>query len=344
MIPLTEAVDDYLAMRRALGYQLTEHGRVLPQFAAFLAQRGESLITTALALEFATQPAEASVVWWHQRLAIVRGFARYLQAFDVRHEVPAVNLLPATFRRARPYLFSEAEIEALLGAARSMRPPLRAASCEALIGLLAVSGMRVSEACGLDRSDVELPEGRLTVRHAKNGRSREIPLHPSTVAALDCYARARDELCPHPQDPDAFFLSGWGGRPSRQMVGHWFDQLRRATGLDQQSLGRRARLHDVRHAYVLRTLVGWYREGSDIEAQLPLLSTVLGHVHPADTFWYFEGAPELLALACERLERTWEESSTDGPSNTQARMPMPISWERSRRTRARQMRRGKGRR
>ena len=101
-------------MRRALGYQLTEHGRVLPQFAAFLAQRGESLITTALALEFATQPAEASVVWWHQRLAIVRGFARYLQAFDARHEVPPVNLLPATFRRAVPYLFSEAEIEALL--------------------------------------------------------------------------------------------------------------------------------------------------------------------------------------------------------------------------------------
>jgi integrase/recombinase XerD len=342
MIPLAEAVDDYLAMRRALGYQLTEHGRVLPQFARFLEQRNTPLITTALALEFATLPAQASVVWWHQRLAIVRGFARYLQAFDARHEVPPVNLLPATFHRTRPYLFSEAEIEALLAAARSMRPPLRAASCEALIGLLAVSGMRVSEACGLDRSDVELPEGRLTVRHAKNGRSREIPLHPSTVTALDRYDRAREELCPHPQDPAAFFLSGWGGRLSRHFVWKWFDQLRRATGLDQQTLGRRARLHDVRHSYVLRTLVGWYREGGDIEARLPLLSTVLGHVHPADTFWYFEGAPELLALACERLERTWEESSTDEPTNAQARMP--LSWERSRRTRPHQMRRGKGRR
>ena len=342
MIPLAEAVDDYLAMRRALGFKLTEHGRVLPQFAAFLGQRGESLITTARALEFATQPAEASVVWWHQRLAIVRGFARYLQAFDARHEVPAVNLLPATFRRARPYLFSEAEIEALLAAARSMRPALRAASCEAVIGLLAVSGMRVSEACGLDRSDVELPEGRLTVRHAKNGRSREIPLHPSTVAALDRYVRARDELRPHPKDPAAFFLSGGGGRLSRHFVWKWFDQLRRATGLDQQTLGRRARLHDIRHAFVLRTLLGWYREGSDIEAQLPLLSTVLGHVHPADTFWYFEGAPELLALACDRLERTWEESSTDGRANAQARWP--LSWQRSRRIRPRQIRRGKGRR
>ena len=342
MIALAEAVDDYLAMRRALGYKLTEHGRVLPQFAAFLQHRGESLITTALALEFATQPAEASVVWWHQRLAIVRGFARYLQAFDARHEVPPVNLLPARFRRAVPYLFSEAEIEALLGAARSMRPPLRAASCEALIGLLAVSGMRVSEACRLDRSDVELAEGRLTVRQTKNGRSREIPLHPSTVAALDCYVRVRDELCAHPKDPAAFFLSGWGGRLSRHFVWKWFDELRRATGLDQETLGRRARLHDVRHSYVLRTLVGWYRDGGDIEARLPLLSTVLGHVHPADTFWYFEGAPELLALACERLERTWEEPSPDGSSNAHARMP--LSWERSRRRRPREMRRGKGRR
>jgi len=342
MIPLAEAVDDYVAMRRALGYQLTEHGRVLPQFAAFLQQRDESLITTALALEFAMQPAQASVVWWHQRLAIVRGFARYLQAFDARHEVPPVNLLPATFRRAVPYLFSEAEIESLLEAARSLRPPLRAASCEALIGLLVVSGMRVSEACALDRSDVELGEGRLTVRHAKNGRSREIPLHPSTIVALEGYVRARDELCPDPKDPDAFFLSGWGGRPSRHFVWKWFDQLRRATGLDQETLGRRARLHDVRHSYVLRTLLGWYRDGGDIEARLPLLSTVLGHVHPADTFWYFEGAPELLALACERLERTWEQSATDEPTNAQARMP--LSWERSRRRRPRQMHRGKGRR
>jgi integrase/recombinase XerD len=342
MIPLAEAVDDYLAMRRALGYQLAEHGRVLPQFAAFLSEREESVIATELALEFATQPADASVVWWHQRLAIVRGFARYLQAFDARHEVPPVNLLPAAFRRARPYLFSEAEIEALLAAARSMRPPLRAASCEALIGLLAVTGMRVSEACRLDRADVELGKGRLTVHRGKNGRSREIPLHPTTVTALERYARTRDELCAVPKDPAAFFLSGWGGRLSRHFVWKWFDQLRRATGLDQDTLGRRARLHDIRHAYVLRTLIGWYRNGGDIEAQLPLLSTVLGHAHPADTFWYFEGAPELLALACERLERTWEEPSADGSSDTHAQMP--ISWQRSRRARPRQMRRGKGRR
>jgi integrase/recombinase XerD len=309
MIALSQAVQDYLTMRRALGYKLTDHGRVLPQFVAFLDQHDALVITTELAMQFATQPADVNVVWWHQRLAIVRGFAIYVKAFDCRHEVPPANLLPAKFRRAIPYLYSETEIEALLQAARGLRPRLRAASCEAVIGLLAVTGMRISEACALDRSDVELGEGRLTVRQAKNGRSREIPLHPSTVTALSEYIRARSELCPHPKDPAAFFVTGRGGRPSRQDIGRWFDQCRRATGLDRDTLGRQARLHDLRHSFVLRTLLGWYRDGADVESQLPRLSTVLGHVHPQDTYWYFQAAPELLALAAERLEGTWQDIS-----------------------------------
>ena len=342
MIELSQAVDDYLAMRRALGFKLADHGRVLPQFAAFLTQRDEPLITTALALEFAMQPVPASVVWWHIRLAIVRGFARYLQAFDTRHEVPPVNLLPAKSCRAVPYLFSEPEIEALMRAARSMRPPLTAASGAAVIGLLSVTGMRVSEVCALDRSDVELRDGRLTVRHTKHGRSREIPLHPSTVVALESYVRARDQLCPHPADPVAFFLSGRGARPCRQTVGRWFDRLRHVTGLDREILGRRARLHDIRHAFVLRTLLRWYRDGADIEAQLPLLSTMLGHVDPADTYWYFEAAPELMALACERLERTGNGLITPAPENGHDHLP--LSWKRSRRTRPGRRRQRRGQR
>lgn len=323
MIALSQAVEDYLTMRRALGYKLADHGRVLPQFVEFLAQREASLITTELALQFATQPAQARVTWWHQRLAMVRGFALYLHAFDARHEVPPANLLPAKFRRAVPYLFSEAEIEALVHAARGLRPPLRAATCEAVIGLLAVTGMRVSEACALDRAGVELHEGRLTVRQSKNARSREIPLHLSTVTALEAYACVRDELCPHPSAPASFFLSDRGGRLTRHFVWRWFDQLRHTTGLDRETLGRQARLHDLRHAFVLRTLLGWYREGAEVEAQLPLLSTVLGHVHPEDTYWYFEGAPELLALAAERLERTWEQSASSRRESGQAHLAQP---------------------
>lgn len=307
MSALSQAVQDYLEMRRALGYKLIEHGRVLPQFVAFLDQRDAPLITTALALQFATQPTHASVVWRHTRLAIVRGFAIYLRAFDARHEVPPANLLPATYCRAIPYLYSDAEIDALMHAARGLRPALRAATCETLIGLLSVTGMRISEACWLDRSDVELAARRLTIRRAKNGRSREIPLHPSTVTALEGYAHVRDRLCPDPVD-SAFFLSKTGARLSPQRARQSFDQLRRATGLDRDTLGRHARIHDIRHTFVLRTLVSWYREERDIEPQLPLLSTFLGHVEPKHTFWYFEATPDLLALAAERLERTW-----DGP-------------------------------
>jgi integrase len=307
MSVLSQAVQDYLEMRRALGYQLFEHGRVLPQFVAFLEQRDAPLITTALALEFATQPTHASVVWRHTRLAIVRGFAIYLQALDAGHEAPPANLLPATYRRAIPYLYSDAEIDALMHAARVLHPALRAATCETLIGLLSVTGMRISEACGLDRGDVDIAARRLTIRRAKNGRSREIPLHPSTVTALERYVHVRDELCPDPVD-SAFFLSRTQARLSPQIARRSFDQLRRATGLDRDTLGRHARIHDIRHTYVLRTLLRWYREESDIEPQLPLLSTFLGHVEPKHTFWYFQATPELLTLAAERLERTW-----DGP-------------------------------
>jgi integrase/recombinase XerD len=305
MSTLDHEVTDYLALRRGLGYKLEMHGRVLPQFVEFLEQRDATVITTELALEWATLPTGGSAVWWHQRLAIVAGFARYLHACDARHEIPPIDLLPAKFRRAIPYLYSEAEIAALMTAARAIRSRLKAVTYETLIGLLSVTGMRIGEAVGLDRDDVLLAEARLTVRRGKNGRSREIALHPTTVLALEGYERVRDELCPLPKGP-SFLLTTTGMRMNRGSIWHEFDRLRRATGLDRQTLGRQARVHDIRHSFVLRTLLGWYRDDVDVEAQLPLLSTFLGHVQPSDTYWYMQGAPELLALALERLERTWE--------------------------------------
>ncbi|MGH2850380.1 MAG: tyrosine-type recombinase/integrase [Solirubrobacteraceae bacterium] len=305
MSALDHDIADYLALRRALGYKLECHGRLLPQFATFLEQRDASVITTELALDWATLPADGSAVWWHQRLAIVAGFARYLHASDARHEIPPIDLLPAKFRRAIPYLYSEADIAALMAAARAITSPLKAATYETLIGLLSVTGMRIGEVVALDRDDVLLAEARLTVRHGKNGRSREVALHPTTVTALDGYDRLRDKLCPHPKDP-SFLVTTTGLRLNKGTIWHEFDRLRRAAGLDRQTLGRQARVHDIRHSFVLRTLLGWYRDEVDVEAQLPLLSTFLGHVQPSDTYWYMQGAPELLALALERLERTWE--------------------------------------
>lgn len=305
MSTLGVAVSDYLALRRSLGYKLAAHHRLLAQFVEFLEHRHQTVITTDLALEWATQPA-GSVVWWHQRLAVVAGFARYLQASDSRHEVPPVDLLPAKFRRAIPHLYSESDVAALMGAARGIRSPLKAATYETLIGLLSVTGMRIGEVIGMDRGDVVLPELLLTVRHGKNGRSREVALHPTTVTALDAYAHARDGLCARPMDP-SFLVTDSGRRLHRGTVWHEFDRLRRCCGLDRETLGRQARVHDFRHSFVLRTLISWYQQDLDVEAHLPLLSTFLGHVHPSDTYWYYEAAPQLLALAAQRLDDIWEQ-------------------------------------
>jgi integrase/recombinase XerD len=306
MSALGQAANEYLHVRRALGYKLEREGRDLPRFVEFVEHRGATVITTELALAWAIQPVDASALYWRQRLSMVRGFARYVRASDPRTEVPPADLLPAKKRRAVPYLYSDAEVEQLMRAARKIRPPLKAVTIETIIGLLAVTGMRIGEVIALDRDDVELPESRLTVRRDKNGKSREIALHPSTVRALDAYARVRDELCPHPKDP-SFLITAAGGRLHRGTVWHEFDRLRRYCGLDYDTLGHSACIHDLRHTFVLRTLLGWYREDGDVEAQLPLLATFLGHVEPSSTYWYFESAPQLLALALERLERTWEE-------------------------------------
>jgi integrase len=309
MTALAQAVTEYLQLRRALGYKLEREGRELPRFVEFLERHGATVITTELALAWAIQPADATRRYWNQRLTIVRRFARHMQASDPRTEVPPSDLLPAKKRRAVPYLYSEADIEQLMQAARKIRPPLKSATIETVLGLLAVTGMRIGEVLALDRDDVELPEGRLTVRRDKNGKSREIALHPSTVIALVAYARVRDQLCRHPKDPSPFLISAAGRRLHRQTVGHEFERLRRWCGLDYDTLGRAARIHDLRHTFILRTLLNWYREDADVEAQLPLLSTFLGHVEPSTTYWYFQAAPRLLSLVAERLERTWEEQS-----------------------------------
>jgi integrase/recombinase XerD len=307
MSALAQAAEEYLQVRRALGYKLERHDGLLAQFVAFLEARDATVITTRLALEWAAQPAHASAVWRRQRLAIARGFARHVQGSDPRTEVPPLDPLPGKARRAVPYLYSEVEIEQLMRAAAVVRrSPLRSATYQTLIGLLAVTGMRVGEVIALDRDDVDLVAGRLTIRRGKHGKSREIALHPSTVAALAAYGRARDERCPRPRDP-SFLITSAGTRLHRANVWCEFDRLRRLAGLDRETLGRQARLHDLRHGFAVRTLLAWYRDGLDVEAQLPLLATSLGHVDPTSTYWYLEAAPELLTLAAQRLERTWEQ-------------------------------------
>lgn len=306
MNSLRETAEEYLSIRRALGYKLVGQGRLLAGFVCYLEETGASVITTELALSWARGSAGSSRLNQHQRLSVVRGFARHCQGLDPRTEVPAADLLPARFNRRVPYLYTPDEIASLMQAARGIRHPLRAATYETLVGLLAATGMRVGEAIGLDREDVDIPGGRLLVRCGKNGKSREVALHPTTTEALAAYASRRDAHCPRPRSP-GFYLSIAGTRLDYRSVWHEFDRMRRQARLDEraQSRPRPPRLHDLRHAFVLRTLLGWYRDGVDVAVRLPLLSTYLGHVDPVSTYWYFEAAPELLALAAERLDLAW---------------------------------------
>jgi integrase len=290
-------------IRRALGFKLERAGLLLADFVAHLEANETDTITTDAALAWATRPPTGASNWWAQRLSVVRAFARHLHAIDPTHEVPPPGLLPGRSRRATPYLYSDRDIAALMAAARGWRSPLRAATFETLVGLLAVTGLRIGEALRLDRDDVDLVDGVLVIRLSKFGKSREVPLHPSTVDALAAYTRERDRLCRRPVDR-AFFVSTAGTR-LLYCNAHlaWLDLVHRA-GLEPRSAKCRPRPHDLRHRFAVRTLLGWYRDGADVQARMPLLSTYLGHVHPGNTYWYLSAAPELLNLVAARLDAT----------------------------------------
>lgn len=304
MSALHDRLADYLRIRRALGYKLERAEKLLLQYLTYLDVLGVETVTIENAVAWATLPAVGKDGhWWAFRLSVVRGFAKYLHALDDNHQVPPADLLPNRVHRAIPYLYSPQEILALMAATSALHGELRQASYRTLIGLLSVTGMRVGEAIRLDRHDLDLRHGVLTVRGTKFGKSRELPVHVSTVDALRSYLRRRDRLCPEPVS-DAALISPAGTRLLYTNVHLTFRELRRRAGLVARSAACRPRIHDVRHTFAVRTLLDWYREGVEVQPRLPLLSTYLGHVHPKSTYWYLTAAPELLQLAAERLERS----------------------------------------
>lgn len=303
--PLRGHLADYLALRRALGYQLARPEKLLGQFLDYLAQHGESRITIAGALDWTRLPANGGSNWWAYRLSVVRGFATYLHALDPTHEVPAPDLLPQRPRRASPYLYSDAEIAALIAAADTLSTPLRRATFATLIGLLAVTGIRVGEAIALEDGDVDLTAGLLTVRFGKFGKTRQLTLHPSTIQALRRYQRLRDLLAPRTAT-SALFVSLAGTRLLYCNVHHAFHRLVQLAGLTPRSASCRPRIHDLRHSFTVRAMLDAYAAGQDGQARLTLLSTWLGHVHPASTYWYLSASPELMAVAGNRLENHLE--------------------------------------
>ena len=299
--PLRDALADYLALRRALGYRLDRPEKLLDQFLAHLEATHQDVVTLHNALEWAQLPANGASNWWGYRLSTIRGFATYLHALDPAHEVPAAELLPQRPQRATPYLYSDAAIAALMVAASSLSTPLRRATVATLIGLLAVTGIRVGEAISLDRADIDLTTGGLLVRHGKFDKTRHLWLHPTTLDALKEYQRLRDRAAP-PTGTTAFFVSSAGTRLLYCNVHHTFHRLAALAGLTPRSTTCRPRIHDLRHSFAVHAMIDAYAAGHDGQVQLTLLSTWLGHVHPASTYWYLSASPELMTLAGLRLE------------------------------------------
>jgi integrase len=304
MTGLREIAEDYLRMRRALGYKLKVSGRQLEQFVSYLEQTEATTVTIENAVAWATS-AGTNRAYCAQRLSVVRQFARHLQNIDPACEVPPAQLMPHTMSRATPYLYEPEEIAALMRAASALEPALVAATYQTLIGLLAVTGLRLGEAVRLDRGDVDARNRLLRIVDSKFGKSREVVLHDSTMHALGEYGRLRDRSFPGPRC-DALLVSVQGTRLAIPTI-HWrFARLVRVAELKPRSPRCRPRPHDFRHAFAVRTLLDWYRDGVDVQARLPLLSTYLGHVNPASTFWYLSAAPELLELVAGRLDSTME--------------------------------------
>lgn len=312
MSSIRARAEEYLAMRRALGFQLSSFEQKLSSFVGYLEAHDLDVITVDAALAWATAtPRSTDEVHWSRRLMVVRIFARHLAVLDPRTQIPPPDLLPHHYRRVTPYLFSDDEIERLMEAANALRPAMRALTWRTLIGLLAVTGLRVSEACGLDRADVDLDYLLLTVRNTKFGKHRLVPIHPSTAEALRGYAHARDGEFPEPVP--AWFLNTRGRRMDKANLSHTFSSLLQAAAITAPPGRRRPRLHDLRHGFCTTTLFEWYRDGGDVAARMPRLTTYLGHADPKSTYWYLTGAPELLALAADRLEHDLAESREEAP-------------------------------
>jgi integrase len=308
MTDLRSTLERYVNMRQGLGYKFQRQSQRLAEFVSFMEKRKAVTITTKLAVEWATLPPGRNASWV-LRLTAVRGFARHVASLNPKTEVPPPGILPP-LKRPKPYVYSDAEINALLAAALALPPAdgLRRWTYHCFFGLLAVTGLRLSEAVGLQRDEVDLDAGVLTVRQSKFGKSRLVPLHPTVRAVLRSYCERRDAHLGSQCGPH-FFVAESGGRLPQPSIRRVFIQLSREIGLRRPGDRTGPRVHDFRHRFAIRTLVGWYREGTDVEKKLPALSTYLGHTCVRDTYWYLSACPGLMQEAVRRLDQQWRAKS-----------------------------------
>jgi integrase/recombinase XerD len=302
----SKAVREYVAVRRSFGFKLNRAEPELADFGCFLDRHAAERITVPFALDWARQPS-ITLQRSAQRISFVRGFARYRRAIDPKTEIPPAGVLPFRPQRAHPYLYTNREIQALLKVALSLSPDdaLRRWVFRTLYGLLAATGLRVGEAMQLRLTDVDLDASVLTVRGAKFGQSRLVPLHASTKRALLAYRARRERYLAGRPASDYFFVSKRGNRLMGSEVRRVFYKLSRQIGLRGPTDSHGPRLHDFRHRFAVETLIRWYRSGVDPERKIQVLSTYLGHIHVADTYWYLSACPALMGAAMNRLERRW---------------------------------------
>lgn len=301
MIILRRVVKKYLQERQALGFKTYKPTLYLSQFIGFLEEQHATFITKKLSLQWATLPANGSQSYWASRLSVIRQFARYYSAIDPRTEIPPQGLLPCKYQRSIPYIYTEKQVVRLIKAAKKLNSEtgLRASTYTAFFGLIAITGMRISEVIDLDREDVDLAKGILIVRKAKLDRTRLIPIHASTVKALRDYVRRRDQVYPQPKTT-SFFVSEAGVRLTACTVRWTFNKLSCQIGLRQPTDRVGPRIHDFRHTMAVNMVRDWYKRGKNVEKLLPQLAIFLGHRHLNDTYWYMTATPELLQLAAKR--------------------------------------------
>ena len=311
MNSLYAGVSDYLELRRSLGFKLKKDERLLLDFAAFMERRHAAHITAKLAVQWAQQPVSSDTNYHAGRLRAVRSFARYHILTDPRTEIPATDLLPRQRSTFQPHIYSEEEIKLVLAASLQRRrgaKPISRWSSYAIFGLLSVTGMRVGEVLSLDLEDVDLDNGVLTIRNAKFGKDRLVPVHTTTCEVLKAYRQRRDEFLAG-KVVKPFFISPLGCRITHGVLDRSFLRLTRKLGLRGASDTTGPRLHGLRHTMAVDVLRRCYRAGADPERRLPALSTYLGHTHLDYTYWYLHQNPSLMTAAMARLEHRWGDSA-----------------------------------
>lgn len=302
--PWKSRIEDYLRYRRRFGFALANEESTLKNFAEFTEHADlPDRLSAELAGQWARTSKRQHPISWARRIEVLRGFARYWQQFDSTTEIPEREMFGVAHRRRVPHIYTNEEIVALLKACDGLVPAggLRPVTCRSVFGLLAATGLRISEATQLRRDDVDLGAGVLNIREGKFHMQRLVPLHPTVTAVLHAYAELRDRSVTKPTDDHFFLLDNGRCATSRGML-YALHTLCRRLAWQPRGDHARHRLHDLRHTFIVRSTLRTYQQGGRLDRDVLALSTYVGHVHVSDTYWYLTGIPELMAIAVERFQ------------------------------------------